>query len=301
VTTAQVQVAIEDKMIYMGGANDTPAEWAAVGTMTFGYFSQLKSSGSPYPGPTVFSCLTDFLSTLPASERPSTVAIWEDDSTEGDAMCGPTSDIVTQASQFGLDVVFAQKYETGGSDYTSLISATKAANPDIVYGIPQPPDFITLMKQSNQLELTPKMWYFSKGPSAQPVNEALGPLAQGVISPVPWSPAGANGLDVQAAYIAATKSTPGWPAIAFAVSTDILFQAIQQCGSLDPTTVADYIHSNTFYTTLGNVKFNPDGSFFPPQFPQQMVYHSTPNSLGEHVGYRTTPIVYPWTPTCCQD
>jgi branched-chain amino acid transport system substrate-binding protein len=301
VTTAQVQVAIEDKMIYIGGANDTPEEWAKVGTMTFGYFSQLKANGSPYPGPTVLTPLWDFIDALPASQKPTSIAIWEDDSTEGDAMCGPNSDVVLTAKDHGLQIVFNQKYETGGSDYTSLISATKAANPDIIYGIPQPPDFITLKKQSDQLQLTPKMWYFAKGPSAQPVNEALAQLAAGVFTPVPWTPGGLPGSDVEAAYKAGAKSTPGWPAIAFAVSDDILFQAIEKAGTLDPSAVANVLHAETFYTTLGPVKFNPDGSFYPPEWIQQMVYHTTPNALGEHVGYRTTPLVYPLTPGCCQD
>lgn len=299
VTSAQIQVAIEDNMIYIGGANDTAAEWAAAGTKTFGYFMQLQATGAAYPGPTAITPFFDWVDAQPAGTAPKTIAVWEEDSTEGAAMCGPSSDTVTLAPNHGLDVVFQQKYESGGSDYTSLIEATKATNPDVVIGIPEPPDYITLIKQSSTLNLTPKMWYIHKGPSAQAVNEALGPLAAGIVMPSLWNPSSPFGQDVAAAYIASQKATPAWIVHAFAVSTDILWQAISLAGTLDPTSVANALHSNAFYTTLGTVKFNPDGSFYPAPFIQQMTYSSTPSSLGEHVGYNLSPIVYPLTPGCC--
>jgi branched-chain amino acid transport system substrate-binding protein len=199
-----------------------------------------------------------------------------------------------------LDVVFQQKYETGSSDYTSLIEATKATNPDVIIGIPQPPDMITLIKQSAQLNLTPKMWYMHKAGTSQQVNEALGSLAAGIVMPSLWAPSSPFGQDVAAAFVQAQKYTPGWIVPAFAVSTDILWQAIERAGTLDPTAVANVLHSNAFYTTLGTVKFNPDGSFYPAPFLQQMVYSSTANSLGEHIGYSLGPIVYPRTTGCCQ-
>lgn len=299
VTSAQIQVAIEDKMDYVGGANDTPAEWAAAGPMTFAYFCQLQATGAAYPGPTAITPFFDWVDEQ-GSSAPKTIAVWEDDSTEGAAYAGPTSDTVTLAPQHGLDVVFQQKYETGSADYTSLIEATKAQNPDVVIGIPQPPDMITLIKQSAQLGLSPKMWYFHKAPSSQQVNEALGQLAAGIVAPTLWAPSSPFGQDAAAAFIASQKYTPGWPPIAFATSTECLWQAIEHTQSLDPSTVASELHNGVFYTTLGTVKFNPDGSFYPAPFLEQLTYSSTPNSLGEHVGYSTSPPVYPLTTGCCQ-
>lgn len=299
VTSAQIQVAIEDNMVYIGGANDTPAEWAAAGTKTFAYFMQLEATGAAYPGPTAITPFFDWVDAQ-GSSGPKTVAVWEDDSTEGAAFAGPTSDTVTLAPNHGLDVVFQQKYETGSSDYTSLIEATKAQNPDVVIGIPQPPDLITLIKQSAQLGLSPKMWYMHKAPSSQQVLDALGPLAAGIVAPTLWAPSSPFGQDVAGAFIASQKYTPGWPPIAFSVSTDILWQAIGRAGTLDPTAVANELHNDIFYTTLGTVKFNPDGSFYPAPFMEQLTYCSTQNSLGENVGYNVTDSpLYPLTTGCC--
>jgi len=302
VTSAQIEVAIEDNMVYVGGANDTAAEWAAGGTKTFAVFEQVQATGAAYPGPTVITPLYNWVDAQNAAglAAPKTMAVWEEDSTEGSGMCGPNGDVVTLAPQHGIDVVFQQKYEAGGTDYTSLIEATKATNPDIVVGIPEPPDYVTMFKQSSQLNFTPKMWFMHKGPSAQQANEALGPLAAGIIQPVIWAPGSPYGQDAAAAFIAVNHYTPGWPALAFAASTETLLQAIQRTQSLDPTTVANTLHSDTFYTTIGTVKYNPDGSFYPLPFLSQLTYSTATNSLGEHVGYGTgPPIVYPLTSGCC--
>jgi branched-chain amino acid transport system substrate-binding protein len=294
VTTSQDQVAITRNMLYIGGALDSPDEWSKAGTETFGVFIQLKGTG----GPTSITPLFNWVDSLPSGSRPQTVAVWEDDSVEGDAMCGPSSDIVTQASNHGLSVVFQQKYETGTSDYTSLIEATKATNPDIVVGIPVPPDAITMVKQSAQLGFAPKLWYLHKGLSFQQVLEAMGPAAAGLTMPTAWSPSLPIGQDVAAVWEQQNKSTPSWLPILMSVPTDVLWQAIQIAGSLDTSKVANALHTNTFYTTIGPVKFGPDGSFYPPTWIQQCIYNKTANSFGEHVSYKVGNITYPATGCC---
>ncbi len=51
-----------------------------------------------------------------------------------------------------------QKYPPSTTDYTPVMRAVQAANPDIVFVAAYPPDSVGIVRAANEIGLTPKMF-----------------------------------------------------------------------------------------------------------------------------------------------
>jgi branched-chain amino acid transport system substrate-binding protein len=93
---------------------------------------------------------------------------------------------IAQAAGYTFDVSSA--YPDGTTDYTSMISAFKAAGADFFTNVPLPPDFATMWHQSIQQGFKPKLATVAKVLLFPPDAYALGPAAYNVATDAWWTP-----------------------------------------------------------------------------------------------------------------
>lgn len=111
----------------------------------------------------------------------------------------------------GFKVVDPGRYQPLSNDFTSHISAFKAAGAEIVTGTMLTPDFTTFWTQCAQQGFKPKIATVGKAFLFPAAVAALGDRAEGLSCEIPWSPvfpfkSGLTGQTCQQLYDAYTKA-----------------------------------------------------------------------------------------------
>jgi branched-chain amino acid transport system substrate-binding protein len=173
--------------------------------------------------------------------------------------------------KLGLKVVYDRSYPPTTTDYTPIVRAIQATNPDVVFVASYPPDSVGIVRAANEIGLKPKMFGGGMiGLAFTPIKAQLGPLLNGIVAYDVYVPeptmkfpgieaflkvyqekAAAQGVDPLGYYL---------PPYAYA-QMQILGEAITKVGSLDQAKLADYIHKTAFKTIVGDVKFAPNGEW----------------------------------------
>ena len=163
------------------------------------------------------------------------------------------------------------RYQNLTDDFTAQINAYKAANCDIVTGVPIPPDFTTFWTQAKQQGFEPKAASIGKAILFPVAVEALGDAGHNLSSEVWWSPShpfssSLNGMsagELAAGYTAATgrqwTQPIGFVHALFEVAKDV-FGRTSDAG--DGDAVAETIAATNLNTIVGNVAWN--GAGLPP-------------------------------------
>ena len=163
------------------------------------------------------------------------------------------------------------RYQNLTDDFTAQINAYKAANCDIVTGVPIPPDFTTFWTQAKQQGFAPKAASIGKAILFPVAVEALGDAGHNLSSEVWWSPShpfssSLNGMsagELAAGYTAATgrqwTQPIGFVHALFEVAKDV-FARTSDAG--DGDAVAETIAATNLNTIVGNVAWN--GAGLPP-------------------------------------
>ena len=63
----------------------------------------------------------------------------------------------TSAEKYGLKVVYDKSYPPTATDFTPIMRAVQATNPDIVFVGSYPPDSVGILKAANEIRLKTKM------------------------------------------------------------------------------------------------------------------------------------------------
>jgi branched-chain amino acid transport system substrate-binding protein len=163
------------------------------------------------------------------------------------------------------------RYQNLTDDFTAQINAYKAANCDIVTGVPIPPDFTTFWTQAKQKGFAPKAASIGKAILFPVAVETLGDAGHNLSSEVWWSPShpfssSLNGMsagELAAGYTAATgrqwTQPIGFVHALFEVAKDV-FGRTSDAG--DGDAVAETIAATDLNTIVGNVAWN--GAGLPP-------------------------------------
>jgi len=200
--------------------------------------------------------------------KPQTIALVAADAEYAQTVIAGAREIV---KELGLKVVYDGKYPPNTTDYTPIVRAIKATNPDVVYVASYPPDSVGIVRAANEVGLAPKMFGGGMiGIAFTPIKQQLGPLLNGIVAYDVYVPeptmkfpgvekfletyqekAAAQGVDPLGYYL---------PPFAYA-EMQILAEAITKVGSLDEGKIAEYIHKETFHTIVGDVKFAENGEW----------------------------------------
>jgi branched-chain amino acid transport system substrate-binding protein len=171
----------------------------------------------------------------------------------------------------GFKLVYDQSYPPSTTDFSPVVRAMQAASPDIVFVAAYPPDTVGIVRAAQEIGLTPKMFGGTMiGLLITPIKTQLGPLLDGIVIMESFVPAPTFNFPGTADLIkryqekaAGEKIDPiGYSFAPFGYAAgQVLAQAVAGTGSLDNTKLADYTHSHTFHTVVGDVDYNKSGEW----------------------------------------
>jgi len=215
---------------------------------------------SPYwKSPDVKPVTVELIRSIPDAERPKTAAIFQERTDWGREMAAAWTEASKDA---GYQVVVNGEYAPGAKDLSDLILKAKAAGADVVFGVPTPPDGMTLVRQMKELGYTPRLLMLIRAPDVAVWAANLGKDGDYVTMTAPWHPAlrapGVRELNeaYQKRFGRPTEPNTG-PAYA---CVQILAAAITRAATLEPSRVRDAIAVTDMATVVGPVKFRPDGT-----------------------------------------
>jgi branched-chain amino acid transport system substrate-binding protein len=169
-------------------------------------------------------------------------------------------DVLPQLAAGGIDVVLYKTYPAGASDLSQLLREVQAANVDALIAFSYPPETFLMTGQMREIGLNPKMFYATVGVAFPVYRDAIaaGGAAEGVMGAGAWNPQ-VQTDDAQGYFdrhVAMAGAEPDrWASAACYASGQILQQAIEAAGTLDPAAVQEAIATGEFNTILGTVKF----------------------------------------------
>ncbi len=273
------------------------------------YFSMLPTG----PEPQKSFAYGFFQLAAGATPRPKTVAIVAADAEFAQNAADGARQSIKEIG--GFEIVLDEKYPPSTTDYTPVVRAAQAVNPDIVFVAAYPPDSVGIVRAANEIGLTPKMFGGTFiGLLVTPIKVQLGPLMNGIVNNEVFLPAkslvfpGTN--EVLAKYQEAAKTQAidpmGWAfaPIAYAAG-QTLEQAVEGIKGTDQAALAAYMHSHTFHTVVGDIAFGKDGEWTKSRVFFTQFQHVTGNSIDQFKDtthevvvwpneYKTGDMIYPY-------
>ena len=175
------------------------------------------------------------------------------------------------AKQDGLNIVYDKSFPPSTADFTPILRAIQATNPDIIYFGSYPANSVGIVKAANELGLKSKLVGGGMvGLQFAAIMKNLGPGLNNLVNYDFWVPAktlkfpgideflkkyqaaaAGKGVDLLGHYL------PPW---AYAYM-QVLGQSVEATKSLDDKKLAEYIHKTTFNTVVGPVKFGKNGEW----------------------------------------
>jgi branched-chain amino acid transport system substrate-binding protein len=261
------------------------------------YFSMLPTGPEPQKA---FS--RGFFELAAAAEpRPKTVALVAADAEFAqNAVEGARQNIKDMG---GFDTVFDKSYPPTTADFTPILRAIQALNPDIVFVAAYPPDSVGIVRAANEIGLVPKLFGGTFiGLLVTPIKMQLGPLMNGIVNNEVFVPAPAftfpGTLEMLGKYQAAAKTQGidplGWafPPLGYAAG-QVLAQAVEGAKSLDHKKLADFMRSHTFHTVVGDISFGADGEWAKSRVVFTQFQNVTGNTLDQFVDTTREVVVWP--------
>ncbi len=215
---------------------------------------------SPFwKSPDIGRQLPGLLTSLPAGDRVKSVAIFQEKTDWGAEMAAAW---VEAGKAAGYQVTVHGEYAPGARDFSDLILKAKAAGADAVFGLPTPPDGMTMVKQMKELSYAPKLTFLIRAPDAPVWSKNLGKDGDYVMFAPGWHYAvKAPGVPELNAAHTKRHGRPADPITGPAYAcVQILAAALARAGAPDREKVRDAVAAADMTTVVGPVKFRPDGT-----------------------------------------
>jgi branched-chain amino acid transport system substrate-binding protein len=213
---------------------------------------------------------TQWVLSLPASQRPATAAY----ATEDDPFTQPQLDKARSLLEAGgVRTASYKVYPAETTDFTPLAQQVIAANADVVILGTQEPDAVAFIKAFQQQHYNPKALVETAGPDqgADFATKVGAANTEGVMVPAGWwsSAKTPNNATFVSEMIAKYGGTPGGisgdAAEAYSVG-EVVDQAARNAHSIDNAALITALHSGTFQTVQGPIAFDslgkPNGASF---------------------------------------
>jgi branched-chain amino acid transport system substrate-binding protein len=217
----------------------------------------------------------------------------------------------------GLKLVYDKTYPPTTADYTPIVRAVAATNPDVFFACSYPPDSVGIIRASSEIGFKPKIYGGGMvGLQATAIKTQLGPLLNGIVVYDFWLPwagfasdegrnfvkkyqtkAAAAGVDLLGYYL---------PPFGYALM-QIVEQAVKGAGGTDDAKLAEFTRKNTFKTVVGDIRFNKDGEWETAQVMAVQFQGVKGNDVDQFrdpktevilwpTKYKTGNIIYPYDP-----
>jgi branched-chain amino acid transport system substrate-binding protein len=221
------------------------------------------------------------------------------------------------AKKHKLKIVYDKTYPPTTADYTPIVRAIAATNPDIFFASSYPPDSVGIIRASSEIGFKPKIYGGGMvGLQATAIKTQLGPLLNGVVVYDFWLPWAGFATDAareflkkyQAKSAAAGVDLLGYylPPFGYAIM-QVVEQTVIGAGGTNDAKMAEFARKNTYKTIVGDIKFNAEGEWAEPQVLAVQFQGISGNSVDQFrdpktevilwpTKYKTGNIIYPYDP-----
>ena len=260
------------------------------------YFSMIPNGPTPKPAFT-----RGFFKVAEAQKpKPQTIAIAMADAEFGRNACEGAHQ---NAQASGFKIVYEKSYPPSTTDFSPIVRAIRAVNPDLMVVCSYPLDTVGMVKAMHEVGFKPKMWGGAMvGLQATVFKTQLGPLLNGVVNYETWLPVKSmefpGSLELLKKYQERAKSAgtdplgyymPVW---AYA-DLQVLGDAIAATKSLNDDVLTDYIRKTTFKTVVGDVKFGRQGEWAEERTLAAQFQNIKGNGIDDFRDLTTEVIIYP--------
>ena len=219
------------------------------------------------------------------------------------------------AKAAGLEVVYDKAYPPNTTDYTPIVRAVQATNADVFYVASYPPDTVGMVRAVHETGFRPKFFGGAMvGLQVASIKTQLGPLLNGVVSFENWLPVPTMAYPGMAELLKkyqARASAEGVEPLGYFMTPpsyaylQVLADAVSGTQSLDQGKIADYIHSHSFDTVWGKLRFDANGAWPEARLLTVQFRNITGNTLDQFTdlsheavldpsGLKTGEMIYPY-------
>ena len=209
----------------------------------------------------------------------------------------------TNAKKFGWDVVYDKTYPPNTTDFSPIVRAVQATNPDAVFVASYPLDSVGMVRAANEVGLKTKLFGGGMvGLQTTSVKQQLGPLLNGIVNYDFWIPAKTmqfpGVLDFLNKYQTKAASAGvdplGYYLAPWAYTyMQVLAATVEGVKALDQDKMADYLRTTTFKTVMGDIAFGEDGELAEPRDLMVQYQHVVGNDLDQFKDGKNPIILYP--------
>jgi branched-chain amino acid transport system substrate-binding protein len=205
---------------------------------------------------------------MAADPKPKTIAIAAADAQFAQNAADGARKLAKAA---GLKIVYDRNYPPTTTDYTPIVRAIQAAQPEIVYIASYPPDSVGMVRAINEVGLKARFVGGGMvGLQVTAIKQQLGAQLDGFLDYDFWIPAPTMQFPGILAFLKTYQAKAGeagvdpvgWYIAPFAYANlQVLADAIEGTKSLDQDKLADYIRTHTFNTIVGDIAYGKDGEW----------------------------------------
>jgi branched-chain amino acid transport system substrate-binding protein len=205
--------------------------------------------------------------------------------------------------RLGLKVVYDKTYPPNTVDYSPIVRAIQATNPDLVYLASYPPDSAGMVRAANEVGLKTRMFGGGLvGTQFAALKTQLGPLLNGLINYEAYAPDVNSKFPFLEPFLAKYQARGAkegvdplgyyLPPYAYAMM-QVLEQAVTATKSLDQAKLADYMHKAEFDTFVGKVRFAKNGEWSKPRMMTVQYQGISGNALDQWKKPGRVTVLYP--------
>ena len=222
---------------------------------------------------------------LQQNPKPQTLALTAEDAEFSRNACEGARE---NAKQLGVKIVYDKSFPPGTTDFSPIVRAMQAANPELVIVCSYPLSSVGMVLAINEANFKPKMIGGAMvGLQATVFKSKLGPKLNGIVNYETWVPsekmmapaaeffktyqarAGAEGVDPLGYYLG------GWGYAYISV----LAEAVTGAKSVEDAKIADFLRKATFKTIMGDWSYGPGGEWTKSGM-MQVQYHDIKEGAG---------------------
>ena len=207
------------------------------------------------------------------------------------------------AKAVGMRVVYDKTYPPTTTDFSPIVRAIQATNPDIVSVCSYPLNSVGMVKAVNEIGFKPKMIGGAMvGLQATVFKTQLGPLLNGWVNYETWVPSEKMLTPEVKEFLATYQSraaAEGVDPLGYYLGTwgyaymELLGNAIAGAKSINDEQVANYLRSNPVKTIMGDIKFGKGGEWAESRMLQVQYHGIKGNTVDQFKGMDTQTVLTP--------
>jgi len=187
--------------------------------------------------------------------KPARVAVLHDKQTYGAGLANQVQAVLRAQ---GVNVVAYEGINAGENDYSAVLTKLKSLDVDLVYFGGYYPEYGLLLRQSREQGFAAQ-FMAPEGAVTSDLVALAGPAIEGALAVFPADFTKTPGNEkIVAAFHAARRDPVGIHQMSAYAAVQVLAASISAVGE-NAERVADYMHANSFDTTIGQVEYDAKG------------------------------------------